>query len=174
MKLRGKELFSSEQGDIFMKIPEDDFSLATYYTFSKQDLEIIKNHRTKENKIGFAMQLAFLRYPGWPYAYIKNVPKTFINHIGKQIGVSISYAKKYPQRENTLWEHLKEIKNNYGYVSFNEKESLKIFNHLHNLCLENNETIFLFEEALDFFRLNKIIFPGITTIEKIILKAKFE
>ncbi len=174
MKLRGKELFSSEQRDTFMKIPEDDFSLATYYTFSKQDLEIIKNHRTKENKIGFAMQLAFLRYPGWPYAYMKNVPKTFINHIGKQIGVSISYAKKYPQRENTLWEHLKEIKNNYGYVSFNEKESLKIFNYLHNLCLENNETIFLFEEALDFFRLNKIIFPGITTIEKIILKAKFE
>lgn len=45
MTLRGREFFSQEQRDEFMKIPEDEWILGTYYTFSKHDLEIIKRHR---------------------------------------------------------------------------------------------------------------------------------
>ena len=173
MKLRGKELFSTEQREEFMKIPEDDYSLAKYYTFTKNDLEIIKKHRGKENRIGFAIQLAFLRHPGWTYTHIKNIPTPFIKYISKQVGVAVSHGNKYPQRENTLWEHLKELKDKYGYISFENKESIELFKYLYDLSLENNETIFLFQSAINFLKLNKIIYPGITTIEKIIWKAKF-
>ncbi|ERT69896.1 hypothetical protein HMPREF0202_00191 [Cetobacterium somerae ATCC BAA-474] len=103
MSLRGKELFSQEQREMFMKIPEDELSLARYYTFSKYDLEIIQRHRRDENKIGFALQLAVLRYPGWPYSYIKSIPKIVISYIAKQIGTGIVPARRYPQRDNTLW-----------------------------------------------------------------------
>lgn len=54
-----------------MQIPEDEWILGTYYTFSKRDLEIINKRRREENRLGFAVQLAVLRYPGWPYTHIK-------------------------------------------------------------------------------------------------------
>lgn len=68
---RGRELLTSEQRQAHMQIPEDEWVLGTYYTFSKRDLEIINKRRREENRLGFAVQLAVLRYPSWPYTHIK-------------------------------------------------------------------------------------------------------
>jgi hypothetical protein len=70
---RGRELLTPEQRQAFMQIPEDEWVLGTYYTFSKRDLEIINKRRREENRLGFAVQLAVLRYPGWPYTHIKSI-----------------------------------------------------------------------------------------------------
>ena len=35
---RGRELFSKEQRKLFMKYPEDEWTIGSYYTFSKYDL----------------------------------------------------------------------------------------------------------------------------------------
>ena len=37
---RGRELFSKEQRKLFMKYPEDEWTIGSYYTFSKYDLSI--------------------------------------------------------------------------------------------------------------------------------------
>ena len=42
---RGRELLTLEQRENFMKIPEEDWALGSYYTFSKEDLELINKHR---------------------------------------------------------------------------------------------------------------------------------
>lgn len=68
---RGRELLTPEQRQALMQIPEDEWVLGTYYTFAKRDLEIINKRRREENRLGFAIQLAVLRYPGWPYTHIK-------------------------------------------------------------------------------------------------------
>ncbi|RAP29437.1 hypothetical protein C2W64_03786 [Brevibacillus laterosporus] len=69
---RGRELLTPEQRQALMQIPEDEWVLGTYYTFSKRDLEIINKRRREENRLGFAVQLAVLRYPGWPYIIYRN------------------------------------------------------------------------------------------------------
>ena len=38
---RGRELLTPEQRQSFMQIPEDEWILGTYFTFSKRDLEIV-------------------------------------------------------------------------------------------------------------------------------------
>lgn len=174
MALRGREFFTQEQKEEFMKIPKDEWVLGTYYTFSKHDLEIIKKHRTDENRIGFALQLAVLRYPGWSYTYVKSIPKSVISYIARQIGTKTLPAKKYPQRENTLWQHLKEIREEYGFASFSETEYQKTFKYIYQQSLENNKTIYLFQECLNFLRQQKIILPGITILENLIWEAKNE
>ena len=107
---RGRELLTPEQRQSFMQIPEDEWILGTYFTFSKRDLEIVNKRRREENRLGFAVQVAILRYPGWPYTHIKSIPDSVIQYISKQIGASPSSLGHYPQRENTLWDHLKEIR----------------------------------------------------------------
>lgn len=123
-----------------MEIPEDDLIEGTYYTFSNQDLEVINKRRREENRLGFAVQLAVLRYPGWSYTHIKNLPDSVMRYIANQINAEPSSLSLYPQRENTLWDHLKEIRNEYGFITFTLKEYRMTFKHLYQLALENGET----------------------------------
>ena len=169
---RGRELFTLEQRKIFMKIAEDECSIGAYYTLSTQDIQIINNRRRPENKIGFAIQLCVLRYPGWPYTHVEDIPTTVIDYISKQINVPVESFKKYPQRENTLWEHLKEIRNEYKFILFTNDEYKLTFEYISRLALENENTLYLIIQCLDFLRKNKIIMPAITTLERLIWEAK--
>ncbi len=94
---RGRELFTPDQRKSFMQIPEDECTIGSYYTLSNQDIEIINKRRRPENKIGFAVQLSVLRYPGWAYTHIENIPNDVIEYIAKQINVSPESFKDYPQ-----------------------------------------------------------------------------
>ncbi|NJP36871.1 Tn3 family transposase [Alkalicoccus luteus] len=169
---RGRELLTPEQRQALMQIPEDEWVLGTYYTFSKRDLEIINKRRREENRLGFAVQLAVLRYPGWPYTHIKSISDSVVHYISKQIGATPSSLSLYPQRENTLWDHLKEIRSEYDFVSFTLKEYRMTFKHLHQLALENGDAIHLLHECIDFLRKNKIILPAITTLERMVWEAR--
>lgn len=169
---RGRELLTPEQRQAFMQIPEDEWILGTYFTFSKRDLEIVNKRRREENRLGFAVQLAVLRYPGWPYTHIKSIPDSVIQYISKQIGVSPSSLDHYPQRENTLWDHLKEIRSEYDFVTFTLSEYRMTFKYLHQLALENGDAIHLLHECIDFLRKNKIILPAITTLERMVREAR--
>lgn len=169
---RGRELLTPEQRQSFMQIPEDEWILGTYFTFSKRDLEIVNKRRREENRLGFAVQLAVLRYPGWPYTHIKSIPDSVIQYISKQIGASPSSLGHYPQRENTLWDHLKEIRSEYDFVTFTLSEYRMTFKYLHQLALENGDPIHLLHECIDFLRKNKIILPAITTLERMVWEAR--
>ncbi len=96
--IRGRELFTKDQRNSFMKIPEDEFSIGSYYTFSKEDLEIIMKHRKEENQLGFAIQVALLRYPGWSYTSFKYIPENVIKYIAKQVGTVPKALKSYAKR----------------------------------------------------------------------------
>lgn len=98
---RGRELFSKEQRKLFMKYPEDEWTIGSYYTFSKYDLETIMKHRKEENKLGFAIQLAALRYPGWSYSSNKTIPIEIIQYIANQVGTVPKALKLYSLRNNT-------------------------------------------------------------------------
>ncbi len=171
---RGRELLTLEQRENFMCIPGEDLALGSYYTFSKEDLEIINKHRRDENKLGFAVQLAVLRFPGWPFTHVKLIPISVLQYIANQINLDYSAMNNYPQRENTLWTHLKEIREKYEYSSFTDEEYEKTFNYIFKISLENEDTMHLINACLNFLRANKIIFPAITTLEKIVWEAKLE
>ncbi|KYC75598.1 hypothetical protein B4090_2284 [Bacillus licheniformis] len=146
--------------------------MGTYFTFSKRDLEIVNKRRREENRLGFAVQLAVLRYPGWPYTHIKSIPESVIHYISKQIGATPSSISLYPQRENTLWDHLKELRSEYDFVTFTLREYRIAFKHLHQLAFENGDAIHLLHECIDFLRKNKIILPAITTLERMVWEAR--
>ncbi|GGA43363.1 hypothetical protein GCM10011384_36430 [Psychrobacillus lasiicapitis] len=62
--------------------------LETYYTFSQYDLEIIKRHRRDHNRLGFAIQLCVLSYPGWSLSDVGLIPDYIIEYIARQINAN--------------------------------------------------------------------------------------
>lgn len=66
--LKSGELLTEEQIQMLKEFPSDLSAreMAAYYSFSQNDIEIINRHRSGHNKLGFAVQISVLRYPGWP------------------------------------------------------------------------------------------------------------
>lgn len=171
---RGRELFTKEQRKLFMKYPEDEWTIGSYYTFSKYDLEIIIKHRKEENKLGFALQLAALRYPGWSYSSNKEIPHEIIRYIAKQVGTVPKAIKLYALRSNTSRDHIRELKKVYGYRSFSNTDYKFLLKYIVNLSFENNDSLFLMKNSIEYLREKKIILPAITTLENLVWEAKNE
>ncbi|PWV63464.1 uncharacterized protein DUF4158 [Plasticicumulans acidivorans] len=48
-----------------LAFPAADDELIQHYTFSEPDLLVIRQRRGSHNRLGFAVQLCYLRYPGF-------------------------------------------------------------------------------------------------------------
>lgn len=171
--MRGKELLTAEQREEFMQIPSDsDWDLGTYYTFSQHDLDIINNHRRDHNRLGFAVQLAVLRFPGWSLSDLKMIPDSVLSYIAKQVGVDPDVFPLYAQREPTRREHMEEIRQAYGYRNFTLREYRSISPIMLKYALENGNADYLLRTAIEELRKQKIILPGMTTIERAVWEAR--
>jgi TnpA family transposase len=62
MPCRG--LLAAAQRKALLAFPEDEENLLQYYTLSVRDLATVRQHRGDHNRLGFAVQLCYLRYPG--------------------------------------------------------------------------------------------------------------
>jgi len=118
--LRARELLTPEQRLDFMTIPTEisEWELATHYTLSLHDLEVIKRRRRDYNRLGFAVQLCLFRFPGWTLSDIKEIPKSVLWFIADQIKVDPLEFQSYAGREQTKHEHIDEIRKEYGYKNF--------------------------------------------------------
>lgn len=99
-----------------------EWELGTYFIFTQHDLEIIQRQRRDYNRLGFAVQLCVLRYLDWTLSYVKEVPVQVLRFIAKQINADVESFTSYGEREATKYEHLEEIRKEYGYQTFTLSE----------------------------------------------------
>ena len=163
-------LLTEEQRIEFTRISSNisKQELINFYTFSSFDLEHINNHRREYNKLGFAVQIAFLHNTGWNFLRVEDISEPALEYIAEQISVSPKEIYKYFNRENTRLSHLKEIKNIYGFKNCTEDFSGELHKYLMPFAIENDNSMNLIKLAINKIRSNKIILPGITTIEKLV------
>ena len=64
---RRSALSTTEQASL-LALPESQDDLIRYYTFNEPDLSLIRQHRGAVNRLGCAIQLCLLRYPGYALA----------------------------------------------------------------------------------------------------------
>jgi len=168
-----KQLLSEAQRNELMDLSRlTEWDLVTFYTFSQHDLDLIFRHRRDYNRLGFAVQLALVRYPGWALSEYKDIPKSVINYIAQQLQLPPESFVDYAQRENTLWEHLGEIREEYRYSNFSSKHQDYLLRHLTKHARENGNTLHLIDIALSALRQSKVILPAMYVIENVVWEAR--
>ncbi|GAA3332577.1 hypothetical protein GCM10020331_093270 [Ectobacillus funiculus] len=71
-----KQLLPEAQRNELMDLSRlTEWDLITFHTFSQHDLDLIFRHRRDYNRLGFAVQLAIVRYPGWSLSEYRDIPK---------------------------------------------------------------------------------------------------
>ncbi len=62
--MKKHEILSSQSRATLFGPPSDVTSIVRHYTFSMEDLALIRQRLRDANRLGFAAHLAYLRYPG--------------------------------------------------------------------------------------------------------------
>ena len=89
-----------------LALPDTKDELIRHYTFSESDLSIIRQRRGPANRLGFAVQLCYLRFPGVILGVDEPPFPPLLKLVADQLKVSIESWGKYGQREQTRREHL--------------------------------------------------------------------
>ena len=167
-------LLTEDQRKELTQIPHDisDWKIAGYYTLSAFDMEIILQNRRDYNRMGFALQLCCLRYPGWAFTDIGVIPKPVLTYIANQLCVTdMDSLYQYGNREATRVNHLKKIRDLYGFRFFNDNDDSSLQDYLMPFAMENDHILRLVKLSIERLREQKIILPCITTIERIVSTA---
>lgn len=174
MYVRVRELLTAEERKRYMQIPSDisEWTLSTYFTFSQHDRKIINRHRRDYNRLGFAMQLSVLRYLGWTLSDIEHIPNEVLEFVARQIGASTEDWRLYAQREATRYEHVEEIRKEYGLRNFTNTDYRRLSKFLQSHALNNGTTTYLIETALQELRTWQVILPSMAVIERAIWETR--
>ena len=59
-----RSILSTADKQSLLSLPEGQDQLIRHFTFSDTDLAVIGQRRSPANRLGFAVQLCYMRYPG--------------------------------------------------------------------------------------------------------------
>ena len=104
-----RNLLTPADWAILLAFPTTDDELLRHYTFSEVDLSAIRQRRGNHNRLGFAVQLCYLRYPGFALPSEAGPPASLLNIIGSQLYIEPDIWPQYAQRPETRREHLLEL-----------------------------------------------------------------
>jgi len=85
-----RSILSAAERDSLIALPESQDELIRRYTFSETDLSIIRQHRGAENRLGFAVQLCYMRYPGIILGIDESPFSPLLAIVAQQLKVSVA------------------------------------------------------------------------------------
>ena len=168
---------SPTQRDNYARYP-DDLSLErvrSLFFLDDQDLEWIALKRGDFSRLGYALQLATVRFLGAFIADLADVPHVVVDRVASQIKVDdakncVSLYRVSEQR----WRHAVEIRSRYDYVEFAAKGNrFRLGRILCALCWTGTDRLgLLFDHAITWLCTNKILLPGVTVLERFIAEIR--
>jgi TnpA family transposase len=154
------------------EVPLEDFG--AYFTLSDRDLTQVRRQRGNSNRLGFAMQLCTLRYLGFVPEPLRSAPPAVIAHLALQLGIAPESLEAYGDRPHTRTDDFQEV---VAYLGFRKARAADVRNlraWLVARALEHDRPTFLLQLACDKLRTDKVVRPGPTSLERLVVAAQQE
>ncbi len=159
------------QRDALLALPETETELVRYWTLSADDLRVIVSRRRPHNRLGFAVQLCALRYPGRllrPGELIGHAPLAFV---ADQLDVAPDVLADYAVRGPTRYEQLDTLRDVFGFRQLDRPTRAALRAWLFPIALTTTSGADLARVLLSEFRARQVIVPGITLVERMAAQA---
>jgi Domain of unknown function (DUF4158) len=131
--------------------------MVRHWMLSQQDLDFVNERRRQQNRLGFAVQLCLLRYPGWPLKPDEIPPANLLQFVSEQLAVNPEEIREYAKRDATRVEHLRLLANAYGFCGYYPPHPQQLREHVRHQALATDTAFTLVQDALDWLRSRKVI-----------------
>jgi TnpA family transposase len=154
----------------FTELPAtfDDRSLARFFTFSDDDLRLIRRHRRPSTQLGFAVQLGYARFPGRVLRVGEDAHPQILASVASQLSVDpVAFSNYLYGRDTTRREHVLELQRDFGFRSFSAAIYRELAAWLLPIALTTDVGTVLVGALIDEMRERKVLAPALSTIERL-------
>jgi TnpA family transposase len=88
--------------------------MVRHYMLSSEDLALINRRRGDPNRLGFALMLCYLRFPGRILQQGEQPPAALCAFVAEQLGLDAAHFGDYAERDQTRREHVAKHSINYS------------------------------------------------------------
>ncbi|MBU2821979.1 DUF4158 domain-containing protein, partial [Acidithiobacillus caldus] len=161
-----RSILSAAERDNLLALPDAKEELIRHYTFSDTDLSSIRQRRGPANRLGFAVQLCYLRFPGVILGADEPPFPPLLKLVADQLKIGIESWGEYGQREQTRREHLVELQMEFGFQPFTMSHYRQAVQLLTELAMQTDKGIVLASALIEHLRRQSIILPALNAIER--------
>ncbi len=158
-------ILSATERDTLLALPESQDDLIRYYTFNDSDLSLIRQRRGDANRLGFAVQLCLLRYPGYALGTDSELPEPVILWVAKQVQPS-RRAGQSTASDVTRREHAQELRTYLQLAPFGLSDFRALVRELTELAQQTDKGLLLAGQALESLRQKRRILPALSVIDR--------
>jgi hypothetical protein len=146
--------------------------MVRYGLLSADDIRCINERRREHNRLGFAVQLCLLRYPGWPLRAEEKPPSNLLEFVAQQIDADPDEFGDYAAREPTRHEHQGILAREYGFHPYGSGYAGSLRAHLQTEALSTDAAFTLVQSAMEWLRQRRVILPALATLESLVRSVR--
>ena len=148
--------------------------MVRYWWLSEEDRRRIEERRRDPNRIGFAVQLCLLRYPGWPLSPGDAPPQNLLKFLAEQLEIDAQEVREYAKRPQTRTDHVQELARLYRFRQYTSSYPVLLREYLRVEAIGSESAFALVESALHWLRSNRVIVPAVSTLESLVRRVRSE
>lgn len=161
-----RSILSATERESLLALPDAKDELIRHYTFNETDLSVIRQRRGAANRLGFAVQLCYLRFHGTFLGVDEPPFPPLLRMVAAQLKMPVESWSEYGQREQTRREHLVELQTVFGFKPFTMSHYRQAVHTLTELALQTDKGIVLASALVENLRRQSIILPAMNAIER--------
>src|SRR5271170_7049126 len=166
-----RRVLTTTQLDELFTLPTEKSILVQYWTLANTDLEAIHRRRRDHNRLGFALQLCALRYPGRLLRPGKLIPAEALRFVADQVGTTPEALAAYAARFQTRYQQLDALREDFRFATFALEHRREILAWLLPVALTTTSAAALAATLMDELRRRRLIVPGPFIIERLVAAA---
>ena len=141
---RRQQLGEAQVAELFDP-PTEQRELVRHYTLSETDLSDIRRCRGDHNRLGYALMLCYLRYPGRALRAGERPPPAMLHFVSEQIDVSPDTVDESGSAERSRQRHSIECQDRLGLRPFGKRSAAELTDALLAPAIENDRLATLAE-----------------------------
>ena len=170
--MKKHEILSPQARAALFDPPNDPAAIIRHYTLSPDDLALIRRRRRDANRLGFAMHLAYQRFPGRVLGIDEIPPADILSFIASQLSIQPGIFVEYARREETRWEHLGEIQSHLRVRPFSRDDYRYVAKIATDEAVGTDHGAVIVAAMIEAIRTRGILLPAPTILERIGLAAR--
>jgi TnpA family transposase len=166
-----RSILSAAERESLLALPDNREELIRRYTLSKSDLSIIRQRRGAPNRLGLAVQLCYLRYPGVVLGVAEMPFPPLLHLVADQLKIPVEHWAEYGDRAQTRREHLVELQTLFDFESFTTVHHGLAVQELIETAMQTDKGIVLAMRLVEMLRERRILLPVLNAVERVCAEA---
>jgi TnpA family transposase len=170
--MKKHEILSPQSRTALFDPPTDPTAIVRHYTFSPEDMVLIRQRRRAANRLGFAVQLAYFRHPSRIMRIDEEPPEDMLIFIAGQMDVHPGDFHDYAGRAQTRREHIAELQTSLNVRLFRSRDTRPLLSVAINEAIGTDRGDSIVAAMVGYLREHHILLPSPWELERLALAAR--